>query len=287
MAAVEAYVAKLRPGGLVVAGDSDQTLACALAADRLGVPIARLGAGLRCHDWSLREEVNRVLLDTLADLLLTDHPEAGQTLAATGAPVDRIRCVGSTLADLALASRKEAVGRRPWEAAGLTAKEYVLITLHRRENVADEQRARRTLDAIIALAKRVPVLLVLDRASSRALAPASELDRLRAAGVRLSAPLDHLDFLGLEACAGAVVTDSAGVQEETTALGVPCYTLRATSERVVTLTEGTNTLVGDDPADIAALRPSGPGRPPVIPYWDGDASVRVADELVAWLEDAQ
>jgi UDP-N-acetylglucosamine 2-epimerase (non-hydrolysing) len=282
MAAVEAYVTKVRPGGLVVAGDCDQTLACALAAERLGVPIARLGAGLRSHDWSQREEVNRVLLDTLADLLLTDHPEAAQTLAATGAPPERVRCVGSTLADLALASREEALARRPWATAGVTPGEYVLIALHQREDVADEERARRTLDAIVALARHVPVVLVLDRATSRALGPAPDLD-----GVRISAPLDHLDFLGLEACAGAVVTDSAGVQEETSALGVPCYTLRAATECVVTLTEGTNTLVGDDPADIAALRPSGPGRPPAIPYWDRDARVRVADEIVAWLEEAR
>jgi UDP-N-acetylglucosamine 2-epimerase (non-hydrolysing) len=284
MAIVEAHVSNSRPAGVVVAGDSDLAVACALAALKLEIPVVRLGAGLRCHDWALREEMNRHLLDSLAELLLADHSQAADTLVAAGVPADRIRVVGSTLADLALSNQEAAVARAPWTRFGLARENYVLLTLHRCENLASRAQIERIVDAVVALSEKSPVIFVLHPRTREALEPLGELQRLRLAGVVLSDPLGYLDFLGLEAGSCAVVTDSGGVQEETTMLGVPCFTLRATTERVATLIEGTNVLLGEDPADIASVWFAAHEPPAAVPYWDRDVRVRAADAILSWAE---
>jgi UDP-N-acetylglucosamine 2-epimerase (non-hydrolysing) len=268
---VETMVQELEPRCLVVAGESDLSVACALAASKLGVPLARLGAGLRSHDWMSGDDRNRHLLDMLADTLLVDDQEAARELSGTTARPDRIRAVGSTLADLALSYRERAEAAAPWERLRMARGSYVLVALHREETLAAGDRLAQGLEA---LAARLPVVVVRPPRTTEV------LDRsLR--GVTFTDPLGYVDFLGMLLGARGVVTDSSGVQEETTALGIACYTLRDRSERLATLLAGTNRLVGEDPLELAGLEFAAPQEPQRPALWDGKAAARVADALLA------
>lgn len=283
MATIEEALEQLRPAAVLVAGDCEATVAGGLAASTMGIPVARVGAGLRSGDWGLRDEVARVVLDSLADRLYTDGPDATLALAAQGVPSSRIAETGSTLADSVLRWRERAAARTVWRRFGLVPRQYFLATLHRDENLA---RADACVAGLTALARRERVLLVLHPRTRAALEPSGHLEALRDAGVLVSDPLDYVDFLSLEIGAGAIVTDSAGVQEESTVLDVPCYTLRITTERSLTLTHGTNVLLGDDPGELADLRldarreASAP-----IRHWDGRAGQRIAEHLTAKSEE--
>jgi UDP-N-acetylglucosamine 2-epimerase (non-hydrolysing) len=254
----------------------------------LGVPIARVGAGLRCGDRAVCEEVNRIVLDGLADRLYADGEEAERHLRAEGVAPERIRRVGTTLADVVARRRASAAHRSAWRRRRLTAGRYVLVTLRRPENIADDERLARIVEALAALAHRTPLVLCPDPAARPALERRGDLRRLRTAGVAVLERLDHVDFLSLQMSAGAVVTDSAAIQEETTLLGVACFTARRTTERTLTLTHGTNVLLGDDPAEIAEVA-VGPAAEPArrIPLWDGRAGGRIARDLVRPWRDAQ
>jgi UDP-N-acetylglucosamine 2-epimerase (non-hydrolysing) len=279
-AAVERALERLRPAVAVVAGDGDASVAAALAAARHGVPIARLGAGLRSDDRTVAGEINRIVLDELAELLLVDGEGAAERLRAEGVGEDRIVCVGSTLADTVACRRSRALARAPWERLRVRPGEYVLATLHKPENVGEDDRVARLTEALATLAQRTPLVLCLHPRTRAMMEPMGDLERLRGAGAVVTDALDQLDFLALEARAGAVLTDSAGVQEETTLLGVPCFTLARRSERLLTLTHGTNVLLGDDVEDIAFVR-VGAQRDPAqeIPLWDGHAGRRAAAAL--------
>jgi UDP-N-acetylglucosamine 2-epimerase (non-hydrolysing) len=276
-----------RPAMVVLAGDSDATLACGLAASKLGVPIARLGGGLRCQDWSLSEEINRTLVDRLADVLLVDSCEAADALKSEGIDADRVHCVGSTVADSVLRWREPARRRRSADGLGLTRGEYVLVTLHRPENIEDDLRLRQIISGIEALAERVPVVFPIHPRTAAVMAPMGEVARLRAVGVIITDPLDYLDFLALEDAAGAILTDSGCVQEEASALGVRCYTLRRTTERSATLRHGTNVLLGDNASDIVAVRCETLGAVAAIPFWDGHSGEHAASVLARWLAPAE
>jgi UDP-N-acetylglucosamine 2-epimerase (non-hydrolysing) len=265
-----------RPALALVAGDGEQAVAATLVASAQSVPIARLGAGLRSGDPTDRAEINRIVLDELADVLFVDSEAAAAQLREEGFPEDRIACVGSTVPDVVLRWRSAAERRPVPEALGVAGGSYVLVTLHEPENVGDEMRAARIVGALGALARRCPVVLCLPAREGTL----HDLARGQSADMIVTDALDYLDFLSLETFAAAVLTDSAGVQEETTVLGVPCFTLARVSERLLTLTHGTNSLLGDDPADIAEIvieaRDS-----ELIPLWDGRAGQRVA----AWLTE--
>jgi UDP-N-acetylglucosamine 2-epimerase (non-hydrolysing) len=270
---------QLRPSMLLVAGDADAALAGALAASKLGVPVGRVGAGLRCNDWGLNEEIIRVALDATADDLFTDGPEATLTLASQGIPDERIVEVGSTLADSVNRWRSRAAVRATWAGFGLLPRDYVLVALQRAENLADDARTDKLTRGLLALAERHRVLLMLHPHLTAALA--DRLDELRAAGIATSDPVDHVDFLSLQLGAGAVLTDSAGTQEEASMLNVPCYTLRHATERTLTLTLGTNVLLGDDPDELAHIELGArrDSQSP-IPRWDGQAGQRIAGHLL-------
>jgi len=183
---------------------------------------------------------------------------------------------------------KRARALREWSAVGVEEGEYVLITLHRPQNVDEPHRLAAIVDALAGLAAHAPVVFPIHPRTRARLAGDGGLDRLAAAGVRCIEPVGYLAFLSLQAGAGAVVTDSGGVQEETSALGVSCFTFRPNTERPVTLTHGTNVLLGDDPADIADVRPSGfTPTPCAIPLWDGHAGERVADLLASRYSTAE
>jgi UDP-N-acetylglucosamine 2-epimerase (non-hydrolysing) len=282
LSAFEKVLLEIEPDVVVVAGDVNSTLACALAASKLGIAIVHLEAGLRSFDWSMPEEVNRVLTDRLADTLLAHSPEAADNLEAEGIPRGRVYDVGNTMIDSLRRCERRARDMRAWEKAGVEEGVYVLVTLHRPSNVDDAARLQEIVSGLVGLAAHAPVLFPIHPRTRARLAADGGLDRLEAAGVVCIDPVAYLEFLSLESGAGAIVTDSGGVQEEASALGVACYTFRPNTERPITLTHGTNMLLGENPAEIAEVRPSPHSpTPSVIPLWDGRAGERVADVIVA------
>jgi UDP-N-acetylglucosamine 2-epimerase (non-hydrolysing) len=283
---VEADLMATRPRVVVVVGDVTSTFAAALAAAKLGIPVVHVEAGLRARDWNMPEEINRVLTDQLSDLLLTPSPDAEVNLRAEGIPAERIKLVGNVMIDslrYACARPTDVVAR-----LGLTPKAYAVATLHRPANVDTKEALAATLDALDAIATRVPLLFpvhprTVARAESLGLAT-----RLRETpGLRAIEPVGYNDFCTLLASAQLVATDSGGIQEETTALGVPCLTMRGGTERPITVTEGTNVVVGLDAALIArevdAIVAGRAKKGRVPEGWDGHAGERVADALEAFL----
>lgn len=270
-----------RPTLVVVSGASDASFACAVAAAKRGIPVASVGAGLRSSDWSSPDEINRVLVDRLADTLLTADLEAGQTLQAEGVPETRTYVVGSTLVDPLRRWGRRARARAAWERFGATPGRYVLASFHGSAIFEDGTRRRALARALVDLGANVPLVVALETDMPAGGAAAGLRDALAAAGVPFVIAPSYLDALSLEAGAGAIVTDSGPVQDEATALGIACFTLDRASERAVSLTQGTNTLVGDQPADLAAVRPGAwtPATPCAVPLWDGRAGERAAEAL--------
>jgi UDP-N-acetylglucosamine 2-epimerase (non-hydrolysing) len=267
-----------------VGGDVNSTLAVALAAAKLGIPVAHVEAGLRSSDWTMPEEINRVLTDRLSDLLFTHSPEAAPNLLAEGIDEGRIHFVGNTMIDSLRRFEPSAEDRRPWEALSVRRGEYVLVTLHRPSNVDESHQLRRVVAALAGLAADTPVLFPVHPRTAERLRAERLLFVLERAGVRAMEPIGYLDFIGLEIGAGAIVTDSGGVQEEASALGVPCFTLRPNTERPITITQGTNTLLGEDPAPIADIRPAElEHRPICVEGWDGHAGERAAGVIASHL----
>jgi UDP-N-acetylglucosamine 2-epimerase (non-hydrolysing) len=263
------------PDWVVVYGDVNSTVAAALVASKKGVKVAHVEAGLRSGDWAMPEEVNRVVTDRLADLLLTPSLDANDALLREGVPEDRIVFVGNVMIDsLRHAMPAAAATGARARIAGKT--EYVLVTLHRPSNVDDGPRFRRIADSLRQVANgRQVVFPIHPRTANRA----KELG-IDFGSLKCMPPLSYLEMVDMLLGAAAVVTDSGGVQEETTALGIPCFTLRQNTERPITVTEGTNRLVLE-PEDLPATMGKPLDRTPRIPEgWDGNAGTRVVDALV-------
>jgi len=276
---LEAAFLELGPDLVLVAGDVNSTLAGALAAVKLGIPVCHLEAGLRSFDWSMPEEHNRRLTDHVSTLLLTHSESANDNLLHEGVEGDRIRLVGNTMIDTLLANVAAAREAAYWETLGLPSRGYVLVTLHRPVLVDSQQLLRRTLAALEQVSRSLPVVFPV-HPRTRARIAAGGL----AAGstdLMLTPPLPYRAFLSLEGDAAAVVTDSGGIQEETTALGVRCFTLRASTERPITVTQGTNTVLGLEPEAVARVPEllETAVRATVPPLWDGKAGGRAADEI--------
>jgi UDP-N-acetylglucosamine 2-epimerase (non-hydrolysing) len=285
----EPVVLEHRPDWVVVVGDVNSTLACALVCAKLLVPVAHVEAGLRSRDRSMPEEINRLLTDQIAELLLTPSADADENLRAEGIPEERIRLVGNVMIDSLLAHLARAAASRAREELGVAGRDYAVVTLHRPSNVDDAAALGRILSALAEIAERLPVVFPA-HPRTRARIDEFGLAELveRAGGVRLTEPLGYLDFLRLHSGARLVLTDSGGLQEETTALGVPCLTLRENTERPVTVTHGTNRVVGTDAEKIvgAALevldspRAGSGGAARVPPLWDGRTAERILDALL-------
>jgi UDP-N-acetylglucosamine 2-epimerase (non-hydrolysing) len=278
----EKVLLETTPDLVLVAGDVNSTLACALAASKLGIAVGHVEAGLRSFDWSMPEEVNRVLTDRLSDTLFTHSPEAADNLLVEGIGPGRVHFVGNTMIDSLRRCEKRARALAAWAAVGMEERAYVLVTLHRPSNVDDPVRLTAIVDGLVGLAAHASVVFPIHPRTRTRLAEDGGLARLEGAGVACIEPVGYLEFLSLQGGAGAIVTDSGGVQEESSALGVSCFTFRPNTERPVTLTHGTNVLLGDDAEEIAEVRPSPhPPTPCAIPLWDGHAADRVAEVLVA------
>jgi UDP-N-acetylglucosamine 2-epimerase (non-hydrolysing) len=266
-----------RPDLVVVPGDINSTLAGALAAVKLGIPVCHLEAGLRSFDWSMPEEHNRRVADHLSSLLLTHSEDGNQNLRAEGIPSELVEFVGNTMIDTLLANVERARGLAAWEGYGLPQRGYVLVTLHRPALVDDAELLRATIEALAAVARDLPVIFPVHPRTNARL---QELG-VDVGGVKLVDPLPYGEFLSLQCGAAGVATDSGGVQEETTALGIPCFTLRDNTERPVTITHGTNVLLGLDPSRLAEIpgRIRRPRATVVPPLWDGLAGRRAADAI--------
>jgi UDP-N-acetylglucosamine 2-epimerase (non-hydrolysing) len=266
---------EMRPDMVLVPGDVNSTLAGALAAAKLGIPVCHLESGLRSNDWTMPEEHNRKVADHVSSLLLTHSEEANETLAREGIPAEKVAFVGNTMIDTLFDRLPDARRMEAWRDAGVEPQKYVLVTLHRPALVDSPELLARTVAALEAVAEHMPVVFPVH---PRTRARLNEAGVVPSDRIKLLDPQPYGPFLCLEAEAAAVVTDSGGVQEETTALGVPCFTLRDNTERPVTITHGTNTILGLDPsriADIPALlrRPRLHATPPL---WDGHAGERAA-----------
>jgi UDP-N-acetylglucosamine 2-epimerase (non-hydrolysing) len=279
---VERVLAGERPDAVMVVGDVNSTLAAALAAAKVRVPVVHVEAGLRSRDWTMPEEVNRVLTDRMSDLLLCHSQEAVDNLAAEGVDPTAVRLVGNTMIDSLFAMLEDARATAALERNSVEQGHFVLVTLHRPSLVDEPQRLAPTLEVLGDVAARMPVLFPLHPRTRRRLA---ESGLAVPEGVRLLEPLSYLEFIALEEAARLVVTDSGGVQEETSALGVPCLTYRTTTERPVTVELGTNRLIGLDPAALreacmAELDAAGRTQLAPIPLWDGAAGPRAAAAIV-------
>ena len=287
MVALEKVFADERPDLVIAAGDVNSTLAASLVAAKACVPLAHVEAGLRSRDLTMPEEVNRIVTDRLAELLFTPSPDGDRNLLAEGTAPEKIHFVGNVMIDSLraslAASKRSAVHAR----LDIPPGGYALVTLHRPANVDDPAIFPRLLDALLTIASQLPVVFPVHPRTRKRIAEMGLAPRVDAEPrLRLTEPFGYLDFLALTANARLVLTDSGGIQEETTALSVPCLTLRENTERPVTVDEGTNVLVGRDPARIvpeAEAILSGRGKRGRVPdKWDGRAAERIADVIERW-----
>ena len=278
---LEPVLEAFRPDVLIVVGDVTSTIASALTAVRLGVKVAHVEAGLRSRDRTMPEEINRIVTDALSDYLFVSEPSGRANLLAEGVPESRIFFVGNVMIDTLLRFREQAKQSSILEQLGLTEKGYAVATLHRPANVDDAGRLAGLISVLEKIAMDLPVVFPVHPRTRKRIADLG----LSTDGLRLCPPQGYLDFLRLTSAARLVLTDSGGIQEETTILGVPCLTLRENTERPVTINEGTNHLVGLDPGRIystakevlqAAQRE---GELRVPKFWDGRASERIIDIL--------
>jgi UDP-N-acetylglucosamine 2-epimerase (non-hydrolysing) len=290
----EPVVEELKPSAVIVVGDVNSTLACALVASKKRTPIVHVEAGLRSFDREMPEEINRVLTDQLADVLYTTERDAAANLEREGIDERRVHFVGNVMIDSLLAHRAHAVP--PAESlakAGASttiatdARGFGVVTLHRPSNVDSPDALGECVDLLRDVASRFPLVWPVHPRARANLLRFGFADQLEAASVSLIEPQGYLEMLGLLAHARLVVTDSGGVQEETTALSIPCLTMRENTERPITVAEGTNTLVGRDRALASAcveeIVRSGGKRGRVPELWDGRAAERIAAHLATWL----
>jgi UDP-N-acetylglucosamine 2-epimerase (non-hydrolysing) len=268
-----------RPDLVLVPGDVNSTLAAAICASKLDLPVAHIESGLRSFDRTMPEEINRVVADHLSTVCFLHSDEAVDNLRAEGVPDKRMSFVGNTMIDTLVALSERFRAREAARAIGAEPGAYLLVTLHR-PALVDGPLLGAAMEALQTVAAELPVVFPVHPRTRKMLG-----DRTYA-GVTLADPVGYLDFLSLEADAAAVLTDSGGIQEETTYLGVPCFTLRDNTERPVTIRAGTNTLLGLDPARITEipglLGGTATADPQPPPKWDGKAAERVTDVLADW-----
>jgi UDP-N-acetylglucosamine 2-epimerase (non-hydrolysing) len=283
MVRLEAQFIEDRPDVAMVVGDVNSTVAGALVAVKLGIPVAHVEAGLRSFDRTMPEEVNRVLTDAVSEWLFTTEPSANENLAREGVAASRIHFVGNVMIDALFRSRERAAESTVLERLGVAPGAYAGLTLHRPSNVDTPEALDRVLGAIERIQREIPVVFPVHPRTRQQLERAGDR-RAAMPGLVMAAPLPYLDFVQLMANARCVLTDSGGIQEETTALGVPCLTLRENTERPITVTRGTNRVVGLDPEAIyrtwrvAAERRWPAGELP--DHWDGKAAGRIVDVLL-------
>lgn len=282
MVALEEIMLQQQPDLVMVVGDVNSTLAAALVCAKLHIPVAHVEAGLRSFDRLMPEEINRLVVDQVSDLLLTPSRDGDTQLAREGIPAERVFFVGNVMIDSLAHALERARPSSVLADLGLEPGSFAVLTLHRPSNVDDAHTLRGILEALIDIQQRIPIIFPIHPRTQGRIEHFGLLPMVEAApNLRLTEPLGYIDFLSLYSNARLVLTDSGGLQEETTYLGIPCLTLRFNTERPVTVSEGTNELVGNTPdvirrAAFAVLE--GKHKRGGIPeYWDGRASERIAD----------
>jgi UDP-N-acetylglucosamine 2-epimerase (non-hydrolysing) len=283
MLAFEPVLVAQQPEWVVVVGDVNSTLACALVASKLGVRVAHVEAGLRSFDWTMPEEVNRVLTDRIASLLLTPSADADANLRREGIDPARIVRVGNVMIDTLMMQLDRARHSPVLDVLAVRPREYAVLTMHRPSNVDDRDAFGRIIAVLGEVARQLPIIFP---AHPRTQARLREFAIAAPPGVRVVEPMGYVDWLRLWSNAALVLTDSGGLQEETTALRIPCLTLRDNTERPITVEQGTNQVVGTDPARITAavsriLRGEFKRGARVPELWDGHAAERIVDALAA------
>jgi UDP-N-acetylglucosamine 2-epimerase (non-hydrolysing) len=282
----EPVVLKERPDWVLVVGDVNSTIACALVCVKLGIRVAHVEAGLRSRDRTMPEEINRLLTDQIADLLFTPSADADQNLLAEGIPHERISLVGNIMIDSLFTNLDRARGSSIKSKMKLAERQYAVLTLHRPSNVDNRQTFERILLALEAIADRLPIVFPVHPRTRKTITQFGLDDRIASSpNIRLIEPLGYLDFLNLYSTARLVLTDSGGIQEETTVLGIPCLTLRENTERPITVEMGTNVVVGTNTDKIvseasAILNGGGAKEPRQPPLWDGHTADRILDVLL-------
>ena len=282
MQAFEPVCLEVKPDLVLVFGDVNSTVAAALVASKLGVKVGHVEAGLRSRDWSMPEEINRVVTDRLSDLLLTPSPDADENLKAEGVPAERIHFVGNIMIDSLVYALPRAEALDAPYTRGLEGGNYTVVTLHRPSNVDDPESLTDLMGSLTVLSRESPVIFPVhprtrERLETVCWAPGGSAD------LRLLEPVGYLEMLSLVASAGMVITDSGGLQEETSYLGVPCITVRPNTERPITCTEGTNQLVSPSGAAILDSAKRAPDRRmeggAKIDKWDGKTAERIVGVL--------
>lgn len=279
----EPVLLEQRPDLVLVVGDVNSTLACAITAAKMNVPVAHVEAGLRSFDEAMPEEINRMLTDRISHWLFVSEPSGVENLRREGVPTERIHLVGNVMIDTLLTCCDRFAKSEVLDRLEVSPGKYGLLTLHRPSNVDEGTTLAALMEAVAEISRELPVIFpVHPRTAARMKESRVPIENI--AGLRVAEPLGYIDFLALQASARLVLTDSGGVQEETTALGVPCLTLRHNTERPITISQGTNRLVGTDPATIvAAAREVLHGKVNVArrpELWDGQAANRIFDVLL-------
>ena len=286
MTEFEPVVLREKPDWVLVVGDVNSTIACALVCAKLGVKVAHVEAGLRSRDRSMPEEINRILTDSISDLLFTTSQDADENLAHEGIAEDKIRFVGNVMIDSLLEHLKIAETSAVRDDLAINAGDYAVLTLHRPSNVDDNKTLSGILVAMIAVAEKLPIVFPVHPRTRAKIDEFGLGTQIAEADIRLIEPLGYLDFMRLYSGAKLVLTDSGGLQEETTVLGIPCLTLRHNTERPITIEMGTNVLVGTDPEKIKKAAfdvlngTSKTVAAKIPPLWDGKTAGRICDELL-------
>lgn len=276
-----------RPDLVVVAGDVNSTMACAIDCAKLGIPCAHVEAGLRSFDMAMPEEVNRIITDRICEILLTPSSDGDENLRNEGVPGDRIFRVGNVMIDTLREHLPRARESGTPQRIGVEPERYAVLTLHRPSNVDDPSVLSGLLGAVEEIQAALPVVFPVHPRTRKRFSDFGLDARIGSMrGLRLCEPMGYLEFLGLTSQAKLVLTDSGGLQEETTSLGIPCLTLRENTERPITVAEGTNTIVGVDPKRIVAEARkalAGAGKAGRVPaLWDGRAAERIAEVFRKW-----